>query len=266
VSVACVGNARPVCVASEGCPASGHRTAASRLNTGMLAAAHGSGSGAFLTSQAVSLIALAVAIAGFTVQIVTSDLRRRITYGMPVSARLIDRHVAPQNLRVLYRDQKLDDPYVLEIDLAYRGFKDIPKSSFEGEPLCIDVGARIIDLLNKISHPEVRVPAEAVGTELRVGPVVLRKGQAMTFVVLTDGPGALRMTGNPLAGVKVRQEAQARHQTRAFSLKKIAGWAVVIFIAFYLFTEPTTAAGAMRGLFHLLNQAASSLATFLTWL
>lgn len=228
----------------------------------MLATAHGSGSGAFLTSQGVGLIALAVAIAGLWVTIVTSDLRRRITYGMPVSARLIDRQVAPQNLRVLYRDQELDDPYVLEIDLAYRGFKDIPKSSFEGEPLCIDLGTRIIDLLNKISHPEVRVPAEAVGTELRVGPILLRKRQAIKFVVLTDGPGALGVVKNPLAGVKDRRDAQARAQM--LSLKKIVGWAVVIFIAYYLFTEPAGAHNAIQGIFNVLNQAGKSLATFLT--
>ena len=48
------------------------------------------------------------------------------------------------------------------------------------------------------------------------------------------------------------------------SLKKILGWAVVIFIAYYLFTKPTGAAGVMRGLFHLLSEAGSSLATFLT--
>jgi hypothetical protein len=48
------------------------------------------------------------------------------------------------------------------------------------------------------------------------------------------------------------------------SLKKILGWAVVIFIAYYLFTQPTGAAGAMRGIFHLLTEAGNSLATFLT--
>jgi hypothetical protein len=48
------------------------------------------------------------------------------------------------------------------------------------------------------------------------------------------------------------------------SLKKILGWAVVIFIAYYLFTKPTGAAGAMRGIFHLLTEAGNSLATFLT--
>ena len=48
------------------------------------------------------------------------------------------------------------------------------------------------------------------------------------------------------------------------SLKKSLGWAVVIFIGYYLFTQPTGAAGAMRGIFHLLTEAGNSLATFLT--
>jgi hypothetical protein len=48
------------------------------------------------------------------------------------------------------------------------------------------------------------------------------------------------------------------------SLKKILGWAVVIFIAYYLFTSPTGAAGVMRGVFHLLAEAGHSLATFLS--
>jgi hypothetical protein len=48
------------------------------------------------------------------------------------------------------------------------------------------------------------------------------------------------------------------------SLKKILGWAVVVFIAYYLFTQPTGAASAMRGVFHVLKEAGRSLATFLS--
>jgi hypothetical protein len=48
------------------------------------------------------------------------------------------------------------------------------------------------------------------------------------------------------------------------SLKKILGWAVVIFIAYYLFTDPAGAASVMRSIFGLLSRAGNSLATFLT--
>jgi hypothetical protein len=47
------------------------------------------------------------------------------------------------------------------------------------------------------------------------------------------------------------------------NVKKIATWAVVIFLAWYLFTKPAAAAGAIHNLFNLLKSAGSSLATFL---
>jgi hypothetical protein len=46
-------------------------------------------------------------------------------------------------------------------------------------------------------------------------------------------------------------------------VKKIVTWAVVVFIAYYLFTQPTGAAGFMHNVFHLLRNAGTSLATFL---
>jgi hypothetical protein len=46
-------------------------------------------------------------------------------------------------------------------------------------------------------------------------------------------------------------------------VKKIVGWAVVIFLAYYLVTKPTGAANAMTHLFGLLKNIGASLATFL---
>jgi hypothetical protein len=45
--------------------------------------------------------------------------------------------------------------------------------------------------------------------------------------------------------------------------KKIAGWAVVVFIAYYLLTKPTGAANVVHNILNLLKQAGSSIATFL---
>jgi len=47
------------------------------------------------------------------------------------------------------------------------------------------------------------------------------------------------------------------------NVKKIVTWAIVVFIAYYLFTQPTGAANAMHNLFNLLAAAGHSLATFL---
>lgn len=46
-------------------------------------------------------------------------------------------------------------------------------------------------------------------------------------------------------------------------VKKIATWAIVIFLAYYLFTKPQGAATAVHNLFNLLKSAGSSLANFL---
>jgi hypothetical protein len=46
-------------------------------------------------------------------------------------------------------------------------------------------------------------------------------------------------------------------------LKKVLGWAVVVFLAWYLFTQPVAAGNAVHNLLGLLQQAGSSIATFL---
>jgi hypothetical protein len=46
-------------------------------------------------------------------------------------------------------------------------------------------------------------------------------------------------------------------------IKKIAGWAVVIFLAWYLFTQPRATGHAVHNLLDALQRAGSSIATFL---
>jgi hypothetical protein len=46
-------------------------------------------------------------------------------------------------------------------------------------------------------------------------------------------------------------------------IKKVLGWAVVVFLAWYLFTQPAAAGNAVHNLLGLLQQAGSSIATFL---
>ena len=48
------------------------------------------------------------------------------------------------------------------------------------------------------------------------------------------------------------------------NLKKIIQWAVVIFIVYYLATQPVAAANTLHNGFNLLKSAASSLSTFVS--
>lgn len=45
-------------------------------------------------------------------------------------------------------------------------------------------------------------------------------------------------------------------------LRKILTWAIVIFVAFFLLTQPHGGANIIRGLLTLLKDAGNSLATF----
>jgi len=47
------------------------------------------------------------------------------------------------------------------------------------------------------------------------------------------------------------------------NVKKVATWAIVVFLAYYLLTKPTGAANAIHNLLNLLKSAGNSLATFL---
>jgi hypothetical protein len=46
-------------------------------------------------------------------------------------------------------------------------------------------------------------------------------------------------------------------------LKKVLGWAVVVFLAWYLFTQPQAAGNTVHSLLNLLTQAGNSVVTFL---
>ena len=46
-------------------------------------------------------------------------------------------------------------------------------------------------------------------------------------------------------------------------MKKVLGWAVVVFLAWYLFTQPQAAGTAVHNLLNPLTQAGNSIATFL---
>jgi hypothetical protein len=193
---------------------------------------------------------------------------------MSVSASLVDQSVIRPELHIFWRDEELGDPYVLEIVLAYRGRHDIKTEFFQKDaPFRIDVGAPIVDLLDTASDTKGAPPpkVEAVGSELRVGPDLLRRGLTMKFAVLTDGPGAGLKCVSPLPEVDVQQEAwypaqrdvvrEARYQSWTSGLlRRVITWVVVIFVVFYVATEPSGTAGFVHAAFNGLHSVSNKLA------
>ena len=91
----------------------------------------------------------------------------------------------------------LADPRVLTVELVSRGRKDISSDAYNNDqPLEIDVGSRIVEILQVTSEPGT-LPTPQVtigGTSLRIGPSLISKRHEITINVLADG-------GEPIPGM-----------------------------------------------------------------
>jgi hypothetical protein len=179
------------------------------------------------------------------------------------------------DLHILWSGEELDDPHVVEIDLAYRGRKILRSEDFDqGRPFCLELhGARIIDLLKKDFDPgEALSPKVAItDTALQIGPALLRRRHAMTFIVLTDGECTGLEPSNPLdAKVQVKRaqtytsklDEALRYRWTDSQVIRIVTWAIVFFIVFYVATEPTAVGNLVHHVYNGVHNAAESLATF----
>jgi hypothetical protein len=85
----------------------------------------------------------------------------------------------------------------------------------------------------------------------------------MTFVVLADGPSDQVGCVNPVANVKDREvRYQARQEAGRGRLRKVLEWAIILFIIFYVATQPAGAADAIHHFYNGIHSAAVSLAKF----
>jgi hypothetical protein len=65
-----------------------------------------------------------------------------------------------------------------------------------------------------------------------------------------------------MLGPTARHDPPLRDWEVIRMLKKVITWAIVIFIVYYLATDPTAAAAFVHNIWNALKTAASSMATF----
>lgn len=136
-------------------------------------------SGVLIPAAAV-LVALVVGVAGAWVAYAVGFPRRTLPYGLVLAAPLLSSTRGVPDLELRHRGAVLDHPYILDIQVVSRGRKDIPRSAFDGdEPIRLDVGARIVTILQITSLPETLIsPAVTVSTtKLLIGPSLIGKRQ-----------------------------------------------------------------------------------------
>jgi hypothetical protein len=213
------------------------------------------------------LVALLVGILGAWVAYAVGFPQRRLFYGLPVVTPLLaTQQGVAGDVELRHRGTVLSHPYVLEVQLIARGRKDIPSSSFDsGKPIRIDVGARIVEVLQSTSVPDSIAPPRLVtdGTEIKVGPSLIGKRQKISIALLADGEHPHLTFQGSLENVTVRpspeQSTPIRPWLSGLALGVTAAtvgtaiyWAVVASGSsmglFFPISPTTKASNVLRGL------------------
>jgi hypothetical protein len=114
--------------------------------------------------------------------------RREIIYGISSISRVsMNEEIIKKSATGI---EGVSDPYITVIYLATHGSKDITSENFDGgKPLSIDIGTRVVSLLEIKRTPEIPVvPVTFEKTAIQVGPGLLSRRQEMEVTALTDGP------------------------------------------------------------------------------
>ena len=118
-----------------------------------------------------------------------------------------------QHLEIRRGDRVLRHPHVMNIELESKGRHDIPRDAFDGgEPLCLDVGAPIIEVLKitRTPHDRGSVPVKVDGPRLLVGPCLIGLSETIVFSLLVDGPSPrLGPPEQSLTDVEIRRKDSA---------------------------------------------------------
>src|ERR1019366_7292766 len=201
-------------------------------------------SGTFWASAGV-VVAVLAAVAVVWVTLTAGFPRRRLYFGLRAAAPLL---AAPAGIRggleLRHRGAGLADPRVVTVELVSRGRKDIPSEAYDDrQPLVLDVGARIVEVLQVTSGPGI-LPVPRItpdGAALKIGPGLIGRRQEITINILTDGGQPSLACRSPLIDVQVRQRTEGSPQQWPWWAVAVAAWTVAVAVAVAAWTAPVAA-------------------------
>ncbi len=168
-------------------------------------------------SSAIESASLVIAAVGLVVGIILGvagtwatargrrEPRRQLTYGCNVIPLWPTTHEVT-GLEIRRGGDVYKEPHIVDVVLIVRGNVDIERVQFDGnQPLLIDLGADVVDILKIESNPEgVMVPPIAKsGTGITIGPSFLSRRHELFVSVLVDGKVSLRLQ-SPILGTTPR--------------------------------------------------------------
>lgn len=134
--------------------------------------------------------------------------RRKLLYGLRTVVQVIpstEDHSSA--LELMHGGERLEHPRILKILLEGRGSRDISSQAFDsGEPIKLDVNAKIFAVLKLTSKPESLTSPKWGFNEstLHIGPSLLGKRQLLRFTVLVDGKEPKLTCKAALENVKIK--------------------------------------------------------------
>ncbi len=163
------------------------------------------------------LTAAATLYAGFGVW------RRLLVYGTngarPLRSSIVGGALHPA-LEVTYQRASLGNPHLITLIVECRSRKEVSREDFDGDkPLVFDLRAGVVSIIAAAiggSQVDVHEVSGFSGTEVRIGPMLLRRGQPLTLDILTDGAPQVTYRANldSLKQVKVKEQRAGERATR----------------------------------------------------
>lgn len=158
----------------------------------------------------LAAITIGLILIYFTIRLLP---KRRMYYGMELITSLLK---APSDtkddLQLHYKNKLLNRPYIVRINIALRGRKDLASGDYDNaQPLQLDLGSQIIELLEVTSKPTT-APAPTINqkeTSIQIGPSLITVGQKIAIGILVDGSRPVLTCVSPLKDVKVRRQKES---------------------------------------------------------
>jgi hypothetical protein len=171
--------------------------------------------------------------------------KRRLRCTVVSRTRLMNApQVVRDNLKVLYKDQELTDPFVTVFEIASTGRSAIPSSSFDnGRSFQLKIDAEIETILSVEYEPSsaTKPVLEGHGNVIEFFPELVARREVITTAVLTGGDfGSVAIALNPFSDVEI--EITDRELVKARRIK----WAGIARVMLVLLTALSVAFGAYR--------------------
>ncbi|GGP39161.1 hypothetical protein ACWDY7_05750 [Streptomyces calvus] len=151
---------------------------------------------------------------------------RKATYSVEITPLLSSTH---SGLSVSLGVDQLAHPHTVTLKVTNTGNREIVASSFNGEPIEFQMGARVVSVLSKDTTGNRRVPPTSIhGNALHIDPYVLHKKQQVTYKLLIDGPAPELKIRHSLSASLKPDNTQAMRSARYLAMTVGAGIAAAM--------------------------------------